>query len=276
MTRLNEVPSQDNAVTLLLYGNSGTGKTFFIGSAGDRSLVITPRHGFATLQSKKFKDTYKVNPFIEVIDFPDKSSSETYDRYCDIIDTYLEKHLDEIDTIVVDDATSFRRAAMDKGLELGGKFNTSKTKSKMDAIKTDLVVPAVQDFGMEMKLVEKFVRGTADLCKQHGKNFIMTAHERNVFEKGPNIGDMPTLRKVSPGFTGQTFPDEITGLFDLTWHTSTQGSGDRIFYQIQTQPDSVVIAKTRWGGLFPVKFETQPKFTDVVNAVKTQTLLGRK
>lgn len=276
MPKLNEVPSQDNSVTLLLYGNSGTGKTGFLGTSGDRSLIITPRHGLATLQSKWFKEYAKANPFIEVVDFPDKPSAATYDKYCDIIDLYLEKHFDEIDTICVDDATAFRRAAMDKGLELGGKFETSKTKSKMEAIKSDIAVPAIQDFGMEMRLVEMFVRGTADLCKQKGKNFIMTAHERNVFNKPESIGGIATLRKVSPGFTGQTFPDEITGLFDLTWHTDTQGSGDRIFYRIQTQGDSVVVAKTRWGGLFPTLFEKQPKFSDVVNAVKTQTLLGRK
>lgn len=277
--RLNDIPMKDEGVTLLLYGNSGTGKTFFIGSAGDRTLIISPSNGLATLKSKLFRDTIKSNPFIEEIPeevYSESASARSFDLYSDIIERYLDKHSADIDTIVVDDATAFRRYAMNKALEMGGKMGTSKTGEKLKNNKMEIVVPAVQDFGMEMNFVEQFVRHHADNCKQLGKNFILTAHEKILMEKGPNIGDMPVVRKIMPGFTGQKFPDDITGLFDLTWHTETKGSGDKVYYQIRTQPDNVIVAKTRQGGLFPAFFEKQPLFTDVVKAVKTQTPLVRK
>jgi hypothetical protein len=278
--RLNDIPMKNEGVTLLLYGNSGTGKTFFVGSAGDRTLIISPSNGLATLKSKLFKDTFKSNPFIEEIPeevFSElKGGAKSYDLYSDIIERYLDNHKDEIDTIVVDDATAFRRYAMNKALEMGGKMGTSKTGDKLRSNKMEIVVPAVQDYGMEMNFVEQFIRFWCDECKNMGKNFILTAHEKILYEKGDAIGDLPVVRKIMPGFTGQKFPDDITGLFDLTWHTETKGSGDKVYYQIRTQPDNVIVAKTRQGGLFPAFFEKQPTFVDVVNAVKTQTPLVRK
>jgi hypothetical protein len=277
--RLNDIPMKDEGVTLLLYGNSGTGKTFFVGSAGDRTLIISPSNGLATLKSKLFRETVKANPFIEEIPeevYSEITSAKSFDLYSDIIERYLDKHSADIDTIVVDDATAFRRYAMNKALEMGGKMGTSKTGDKLKSNKMEIVVPAVQDYGMEMNFVEQFIRHHADNCKQLGKNFILTAHEKILMEKGANIGDMPVVRKIMPGFTGQKFPDDITGLFDLTWHTETKGSGDKVYYQIRTQPDNVIVAKTRQGGLFPAFFEKQPSFVDVVKAVKTQTPIVRK
>lgn len=267
MPRLLDLPPEDFCVTLLLYGNSGTGKTFFIGSAGDRTLIISPSNGLSTLKSLLFKSSIKANPIIEEInEEPMPDMAKAFDQYSDIIDLYLEKHSDEIDTIIVDDATALRRTAMNKGLELNQKLGLSKTKGKSK----EVIVPTVQDYGIEMNLMEQFVRHYTAECKRVNKHFILTAHERLLFEKGEALGDIPILRKISPGFTGRTFPDDITGLFDLTWHTEVKGSGDRVWYQIRTAPDNITVAKNRWGGLFPVLFEKQPLFTDIIKAVKTQ------
>lgn len=272
MPRLTDIPLSNEGTTLLLYGNSGTGKTYFIGTAGDRALIISPSNGLATLKSALFKSQVSANPFIEVVDeapIPDKATA--FDKYSDIIDNYLAKHRDEIDTIIVDDATALRRVALTKGLELNLKLGLSKTANKSK----EVIIPAVQDFGIEMNLIEQFIRYYTVQCKHLGKNFIITAHERLTYEKGETLNSAEILRKISPGFTGKTFPDDITGLFDLTWHTETKGSGDRIWYQIRTQPDNVTTAKTRWGGIFPVLFEKAPKFTDVVNCIQTQTPYAR-
>lgn len=272
MPRLDEIRKAES-ITLLLYGNSGTGKTYLIGSAGSRSLIISPSNGLATLQSELFKTKIGTNPYIEVVDEePIPNVATAFDKYSDIIDFYLDKHRDDIDTIIVDDATALRRYAMTKGLELNQKLNRSKTKS----LSKEVIVPTVQDFGIEINLVEQFCRYYTTHCKANGKNFVLTAHERVVYDKPESISDIPTVRKISPGFTGKTFPDDITGLFDLTWHTETRGAGDRIWYQLRTQPDSVIVAKTRWGGLFPVLIENAPTLETIFNCVKTQTPLPRK
>ena len=267
MPRLSEV-SADVATTLLLYGNSGTGKTWMIGTAGDRTLIISPSNGIATLKSALFKTQINANPFIEEVnEEPIPTKALGYDLYSDIIDRYLKDHAGDIDTIIVDDATAFRRTAMNKGLELNQAANRSKTKSQSK----DVIIPTVQDYGIEMNLVEQFCRYYTAECKRLNKNFVLTAHERIVYQPPDKLGDLPVIHKIQPAFTGKTFPDDITGLFDLTWHTETKGSGDRIFYQIRTQPDSSVIAKTRWGGLFPVLIEKQIPLTLVFSSIRSQT-----
>lgn len=268
MLRLNDKPASEESTTLLLYGNSGTGKTFFIGSAGNRTLIISPSNGLSTLQSKLFTRDIGSNPIIEVIDeepLPPKATA--FDKYSDVIDLYLEKHLDEFDTIIVDDATALRRVALTKGLELNSKLGRSKTLGQSK----EVIVPTVQDYGIEMNLVEQFCRHYTALCKNVKKNFVLTAHERQIYEKAEKIGELDILKKILPGFTGKTFPDDITGLFDCTWHTEIRGAGDRTYYQIRTQGDSQVVAKTRWGGLFPVLIEKQPRLDVVFNCIKTQT-----
>lgn len=274
--RLNELNSDNNTVSLLLYGNTKAGKTFFIGSAGDRAVIISPAQGIATLQSALFKHLIKANPVIEIVDeepLPDSASG--YDKVQRLLEQYLDDK--DIDTIIVDDATNFRRMAMNKGLELNNKLLSgsgaprSNTLKKMKSMSSNAVIgKEIADWTAEMALVESFINNATMFCKQAGKNFILTAHERLTFKSVSKIGDIPEISKIAPGFSGRTFPDDVSGFFDLIWHAEVAGSGDRTFYQIRTQGSSSVVAGTRWGGLFPVMFEKQPTFLEVIECVRTQ------
>lgn len=269
MPRLDEM-SEDRIPTLLLYGNSGTAKTKFIGTAGSDSVIISPAQGIATLQSKWFRETFKVNPIIEIVDeMPLPDVAKGYDRISDLVEKYLEDL--SINTIIVDDATNFRRLALNKGLELNEQLNRSGTLAKMRKIKADTIVRELNDMTMEMSLVESFIKQACTYCKEAKKTFVMTAHERILFNPPAKVGAEDTVKKISPGFTGKTFPDDITGYFDLIWHTEVLGGGNQIHYQIRTQGDSKLVAKTRWAGLFPVIFEKQPLLSEIIQCVKTQT-----
>lgn len=266
MPRLNDLP-RGECVTLLLYGSAGSGKTIFCGTAGNRTLFINIGNGIESLQSKWFKSYCpNSNPIIEtIIEDRVPSIAAGFDLVCDTVDKYIKDSSKDFDTIIIDDVTALRRMAMNKGLEINQTLNRSKTKS----LSRDVIIPTVQDYGVEMNLIDQFIGEYTTSLREKGKHFIMTAHERITYKKGPNIGDIPTIHKISPGFTGQTFPDSVTGMFDLTWHMEAVGSGTNTIYRVRTQGDESLVAKTRHAGLFPTLY-TNPKFLDVVNAVKTQ------
>jgi hypothetical protein len=267
--KLNEM-QLDEVTTLLLYGNSGTAKTWLAGTAGDNTVIIAPAQGISTLQSLLFKKLVGTNPTVEVVDeLPMPDIAAGFDRIGDLVEKYLDEP--SINTIVVDDTTNVRRMALNKGLELNQKLNRSQTHTKMKNMKSDAIVREMNDITMEMALMEAFVKKAVTYSKEAKKNFVLTAHERLRFIKPAKVGDPPTLDKIQPGFSGQTFPDDVTGLFDLIWHTEIRGGGDRIFYQVRTQGDSTTTAKTRWGGLFPVLFEKSPNLAQVFECIKTQT-----
>ncbi len=275
MTRLLDHNSHE-AVTALLYGPSGSGKTFLAGSVGSEALIVTPSNGFATLKSPLFRKLCPdSNPYIEINDeMPIPEKAYGFDKVYDIIDKYLTEKKDEIRTIVVEDSTNLRRMALNKGLELNQKLGLSKTKDRLKSlVQNDVIVPTVQDYAIEMNLIESFARQMCTECKRLNINFIMTAHERFTFGKPESMGGQAPVISIRPGFTGQTFPEDITGLFDLTWHTETKGSGDRTWYQIRTSGDSVLSAKTRWGGLFPTLIEKFVPMSKIFEHIKTSTPL---
>lgn len=276
MPRLNEHHTHEG-ITTLLFGGSGTGKTFLAGSAGDRTLIVAPSNGIATLKSPLFKQMVGSNPFLEVVDeAPIVDVATGFDKIEEVIDTYLRTKRDEIDTIVVEDATSFRRMSMNKALELNMKLNRSKTQLATKA--HEIVIPTVQDFGTEINLTEAFIIKYTQICKSLNLNFVMTAHERLAFVQPVNsegktvIGAKSVLYSCKPGFTGQTFPDSVTGLFDNIWHTEVGGSADRTFYRIRTQGDSITTAKTRTAGIFPVLIEKFVPLSKLHDHVRNSTV----
>ncbi len=276
MPRLSDIPI-GKSISGIFYGAAKVGKTVFVASAGDRTLFINIGSGIATLQSAWFKRIYKSNPMIETIteDWV-PTVAKGYDKVEDVIDNALKNNPNDFDIVVVDDATNMRRFAMTKGLELNQALNKSHTKTTLDSNKkVDVIIPTVADYGAEMALIEQFIGKYITLLKEHNKHFIMTAHERLTYEKGKNIGDIPTLKKVSPGFTGATFPDSVTGIFELVWHGEAVGSGNQTQYRARTKGDESLTAGSRYPELFPTLY-VNPNFTDVIKAIKTQTPIGAK
>lgn len=265
--RLSEIP-RGESITSLFYGPAGTGKTILCATSGDRSLFVNIGNGITSLQNDWFrKYSGNSNPIVEtIIEDRVPDIAKGFDLVCDVIDDYLKTKSKEFDTVIVDDVTALRRMAMNKGLEINQKLNRSKTKS----LSEDVIIPGVQDYGVEMNLIEQFVGEYTEIMRKEGKNFIMTAHDRITYKKGPNIGDIPTIHKISPGFTGQTFPDAVTGMFDLVWRLEAVGSGINTLYRARTQGDEVLTAKSRFPGIFPTLY-SNPNFQNIVKAIKTQT-----
>lgn len=275
--RLNDKPIGD-AETFLIYGGTGTGKTEFCGTAGDRTLFINIGNGIKTLQSPGFKNRHDSNPI--VVDIHEKvnaygifEKATAYDAVCDCIDHALNNYSDEFDTVVLDDAAAFNAAALHKGIESNAASRKSQTLAEIR--RTNVMSSAIQDYGAEMNLVEQFLIGTVGLLKYNNKHFIMTAHLRETLTKGDKIGELPKLHSVRPGFTGQTFPDTVPGFFDNVFLMQCVGGGSQAVYRATTSGDEIRYAKTRHSGIFAT-VETNPNFLKFIERIRANKITGKK
>jgi hypothetical protein len=250
-TSLSEIKPAES-ITLLLYGASGKGKTRFLGTAGDDTLIIETGAGLETLLSPDFKAKFKSNPkiaFVEEEIDPKTGifkSADAFDKVTDLLDLALADPT--IKTVAVDDATFLQYFANNKALDINKDTNRSKTIDQ--ARKIGIPLMAIQDFGTQMKIIEWFLATYIPQFKRAGKNFILTAHERLTFEKGDKVGDLATISKITPGFIGQSFPDTVPAFFDWVWRAESVSGGESIKYRFRTVGDEKLIAKTRHAGVF--------------------------
>lgn len=240
--RLEQIPKAES-ISVLGYGPTGSGKTAFAASAGNRTLFINNGMGLETLYK------FNVNPLVATVGYDDiKQNAQIYDKIKDIIDHALDHNASDFDTIIIDDGTAFKKSAMHKALELTQKHRGMKSLAASK--EADVPLPDVNDYQAEMSLTENFVSQTCAICKQEKKNFILLAHERLTFKAG-KIGEQPTLIKQAPFFTGvDKNPDYISGYFDWVLHFSTLGGGVNRAYRCRTEGDSILAAKVR-NNIFP-------------------------
>jgi len=272
INRLNDIPI-GKSIAMLLYGGSGTGKTFFSATCGNRTLHIDCEDRRATIQSKLVQEKYHYNPIYKAfqeVAMPD-GGALALDNITLFVNDAIDKYEDEFDIVFLDGTTAFRRFALNKALELNKKIGKSKTLDRNKALPTEVefVDVSIQDYGAEMNMVLNFIIKMKEYCSSANKHFIMTAHER-VTLKDSKVGSEPVIHSIRPGFTGRTFPDDVTGQFDLTWHTEVEGQGDTRKYLARTEGDSALIAKSCFPGLFPVKYYS-PDFQATVKAIQSNT-----
>lgn len=281
LPRLND-KEPGESITLLLYGASGTGKTRLAGTLGDRTLYISCGEGEETLKSVEFKKYHNSNPILldphEILNnagLPDNAIA--LDSICTMLDEYLDKHSEHFDHIVIDDLTFVRKFAMNKALDINQSLGKSKTKKDI-LERFDVILPAVQDFGTEMAIIEWFLTTYVQIAKSKKKNLVVLAHERLFYDKPKNIGEAPGIRKIGIAATGQSFPDTIPLLFDEVWHTEVIGGGETALYRVRTQGDAILTAKSRHGGTFNptenIKLDTT--LLSMFNRIKTSQSKGTK
>lgn len=283
LSRLSEVP-RGTTITMIVYGGPGTGKTRFACTTGPRTLYIECEGRISTQQS--YAKTYGFNPIFKQVteeSLPD-GGSKALEQISTILKDASTNYSKEFDVIVIDGATALRRFAMNKALELLGFGGKSKTLEKVQLMEKKFgdtfgfADVGVQDFGGEMQMIEKFIYKLTDYCRNENKHLLFTAHQRETYGKALDkngnaiIGQTGPLEKIRPGFTGQTFPDTIPGMFDFTWYSEVIGSDNNKKYRVRTEGDSKLVAKTcvgENGSMFPTLIEN-PNFLKVIKAVQEQ------
>lgn len=262
--------------TSLYYGPTGSGKTWFCGTAGPRLLFLNTGQGIETLLSPAFKHKYPNMGDIITVDINEKITDQgiveealAWDLITDTLDYFLVKHRDKFDVVALDDATFSRRFALNKALELNTEARSNKSKRKPGT--TDYQKPDVGDYGIEMGIIEWFLATYIQRFKSLGLHFIMTAHERHIYGKPAKIGDEAPLQKILPGFTGKTFPDQVPAYFDDVFRAEVVGGVGNTHYRCRTQGTESDRGKSRHGGVFPTVV-SNPNFHKMLEQIRRAEL----
>lgn len=224
---------------LLLYGKFGSGKTWFCGTAQD-SLYINTGMGDDTIKSPLFLSKYP-NIRRKEKKIVHSNKKLAFDQVCDVVQTVIdsEELQNEINTIIIDDATSLRSMAMKHGLKEGG-HDIRKFKD-LD----------MRDRGREMNRVTWFFEEHIPLLKSLGINFILTAHEARIFGQSSKMGEERPLKEIRPGFGGEKFQDAVPSKFDEIWYIELKEGRNGSYPQIKTGGGGVEVTRTRRAGVFP-------------------------
>ena len=239
----------------LLYGASGSGKTWLAGTA-DRSLYLNTGGGIDTLRSPLFKIKYpnikrKLVNIYETFDQGTIKKAIGFDKVTDTIDMFLEDAdlRDFVRTIIIDDATALRSFAKLRAVEIfddqRGLSGTSRRQLNR------FIQQEPDDVFRQMSMIDWFCQQYIPIFRAEGINFLLTAHERQTYGKAVKKMDERPLKSVRPGFSGQTFPDEIPKHFDEVWYISAKYDDKRGSYsQIKTGGGGLELTKTRRAGVF--------------------------
>ena len=272
----------NDCLSAIIYSLKGAGKTWFAGTAGDRTVFFTIGSsitGLKTLRSPLFREKVESNPFVEEIHeklnkkrVPEKATA--FDNLCRRIDWWTENRLDDFDTVVIDDCTNTKRSALYKGFEINAAASLSKGWEKLQ--EHGIPMPGVQDFGQEMNLMQWLMETYIEILLGLGKNFLVLAHERYTFSKPKDsqnrviVGDKDIVDKIRPAFTGRTMPDDITVNFDEVWHMTKIGTGNAAVHKLDCYGDNQILASTRHGGIFKPT-ELNPNFKEMMSRIKNAT-----
>lgn len=253
---------------LLYYGASGAGKTYFAGTAGDRTLFVNIGDGLETLLSPGFTSRYpsaKGMIVVDIREYNPKSTEQAFDIIIKAINHALNIFGDKFDNIVMDETTALRRFAINKAMQLNTAARTNAS-GRGDRLK-EFAKPDIGDYGTEMQMIEWFLGQYIPLFKERNKNFIMLAHERQIYGKPARIGDEAPLKRVVPGFTGKTFPDVVPAYFDDVWRAEVVGAGSNKVYRARTAGSTIELAKSRHGGIFE-SVEPDPNYLKLLAKIR--------
>lgn len=258
--KLSALPFHE-ALTMLIYGPSGCGKTYFAGTAGPRTIIYNAGVGITTLQSPAFRSKYPYDPYIVNIPIV----AQPYDYLIDTVNWSITNMRDKFDVMVFDEFSAIRRQAMRKALQINADLNKSSTQAEAKKNR-GVISPMIADYGEEMNVIAHCLDTLTTMAKAHNFHLLCLAHERITMGKAPSIGAPRPEVKVRPGFTGETFPDQVPGFFDIVWRMEVLGKGDKKVRRFTTEGNEKVQAKTRQGGVFN-EFESNLAFPDVVQRI---------
>lgn len=280
LKRVSEL-DKNESVIMLGYGGAGSGKSHFGGSAGDRTIVLdTARKAKATLQSANFKaKTNNADPMIIDVaevkvskDGKKKTEYKAFNNTCDILDDLFQKHLDEFDTICIDELTAFGSYAMNRAFEMNRETGKSTTLSKSGVIPT----PEIGDYGTEQQLLSWFLSTYIPIFRETKKHLIVLAHEQIVYQKADKIGELARPYKIMPAVPGKNYfaPDALPAFFDEVWRFTAIGQ-PTFQVRARTQKNDLIVARSSAVGVIDAE-EINPSFPDILNRIKNQIPLKVK
>lgn len=228
-------------INLFLYGEPGTGKTFFAGTAADDErlrplLILDVEGGMMTLRKKSDIDVIKVRSMQEVEDVYNK-------LYHSISDGSIMYK-----TVAVDSLTELADLDMRKVMKDAYNRNPERV---------DIDVPSPREWGIVRNHIRLITRAFKDLpC-----HFVCTG---GLGIDTPE-GEPPKYR---PAFAGKLIR-EVPGFFDVVGYYRKRNRGGEITRTLQVVGTDRVLAKDRTDVLGQaVEDPSLPMIWDLIEGVK--------
>lgn len=211
---ISKVKEQEPYFNMLVYGESGVGKTRLAGSSDAvpemrRVLFIDVEGGSLTLKS--------CYPEVDVLRV--KSWSDMQNVYDEL---YLNQH--GFNTIVIDSLTEIQKMSMDKIMRRRVEENEE----------ADADVPGIREWNINLEQTRKFVRLFRDLPV----NTIFTA----LVKLDKNMRTGATRRK--PSLSGKV-ADEVAAFLDIVVYLYSKEVGDENKRMLLTGQTEDTVAKDR-------------------------------
>lgn len=215
---------QKSGISAIIYGESGIGKTHFIGTLPGKTLIIAAEaNGIKTLE--KFPEEIKKNLSVDFLPTPGKSIEATSAEYNKYFDSLIIQDM-PYDNIVLDSAT-----------ELASMLLIQRTD-----INKNGGSPTQKNYGDVISCMKRYLRILRDLAIIKGKNVLILALEAEITLA--QSADGQSASKTHPGMIGKKFTPEAEGLFDIVAHMEKRSDGSRVF---RLEGNEVFVAKDRFG-----------------------------
>lgn len=206
-----------NKLNILIYGQPGTGKTTFLGTAEPRfkTLIASAESGLLAL-NKRAKEIGKPFDFVTIRELKDLGDLRDYIRNA--------KH--DYQVVCIDSGTELQKICMQAILKSQGKEEVSQ-----------------RDWGTLLNMMVNIIRDFRDMPNV---SVIMTALEDS--EKDELTGEV----KIGPSFQGK-IAKTIDGYFDQVFYAYTYEKDDngvkKNFHKLLTRNNGKFRGKDRSGNL---------------------------
>ena len=213
----------NSGVSAIVYGESGIGKTHFIGTLPGSTLIIAAeKGGIKTLE--KFPEDVKER--LDVVYLPQPST--------DIDDT--NRRLNAFfDSLIIEDL-AFDNIVLDSATELANGILMAKTDPNKNGGS-----PTQKNYSDTISAMKRYLRILRDIAEIRKKNVVIIALEAEVI-LSQNADSQNT--KTHPALCGKKLPPEAEGLFDIVAHLQKKSDGTRYF---QLEGSDVFVGKDRFG-----------------------------
>jgi hypothetical protein len=224
--------AKSNGVKILVYGNSGVGKTL-LSSTLPSPVLISAESGILSLKKENIEKVFGKDVEGIIYDIP-------------VVNISSMEDLEEVYTWAIENKDKYETLVLDSLTEIGEVVLANAKKVSKD--------PRMA-YGEMMTQMESIIRSFRDI---EGKNICM------ICKAEPIKDEFTGVIRFCPSMPGNKLGQKLPYFFDEVFRLGINSSGEKSYRFIQTQPDFQYEAKDRSGSLESVE---EPNLGVLINKI---------